>query len=140
VKLDFFIVAEAAFGHEGRLYIHGSLTNVAPPMMPWIHPQLALVLRIEVAPEDEGLDHTIGVRFVDAAGEDVIPGVQVGVPAKGIPERLPDRPVHLHAALTVASVPFQASGPYDFVAEIDGAEAGRERIYVHPAPDATPFA
>ncbi len=135
MKLDYFIVAEAAYGHEGRLFIHGSLTNVAPPTLPWTHPQLALVLRIDVAPEDEGLTHTIVVRLVNAAGDDVAPTVNVEVPPDGIPERQPDRAIHLQAVLTIANVPFEQSGPYDFIAEIDGEEAGQERIFVHPPPE-----
>ena len=138
MRLDFFMVAEAATAVDGQFYIHGgSLTNVAPPELPWVHPQLALVLRVEVDPPDEGLDHIIEIRLRDPTGREPVPALRAPVPAKDIPERLPERSIFVIAALTVAHVPFQRSGGYEFVVDIDGVEAGRERIHVHDPPGAS---
>ena len=127
-----FIVAEAAYASEGKLYIHGgALTNIAPPGFPWMHPQLALVLRLVVVPDDFETEHSIHVALYDDERNEITPSLLVPVLPESMPPMQVNRPMHLNAALTIANVTFERPGFYDFVVSVDGVEVGSERLVVH---------
>lgn len=46
MQVDAFMLAEAARATDGRLFIHGGgLVRIVAPLLPWTHPQIALVAR-----------------------------------------------------------------------------------------------
>jgi len=138
MKLDTFMVAEAASAADGKLFIHGGgLTQVTPPVLPWVHPQLALVARVEVSEGEEAIDHTLTMHFTGPDGEEALPPAEVLLPASDMPERREGRAIYALAVLTLAGVPLDQVGTYRFSIDIDGTEAGWERIHVYE-PGETP--
>jgi Family of unknown function (DUF6941) len=131
VKLDSFMLADAALATDGKLYVHGGgLREITPPGLPWLHPQLAYVLRVEIEDGDETRDHEIRIAMRAPSGEELAPPVIVPILGQGIPPGEPDRATFLHAALTVAHVPFQEAGAHRVEVYFDNEPAKTELLYV----------
>jgi hypothetical protein len=55
MELETILLADAASTAEGKLYVHGGgLTRLTPPMLPWLHPQITVVLIFRTDEADLG--------------------------------------------------------------------------------------
>jgi hypothetical protein len=69
VKLDLFMLADAAKALEHRLYVHGGgVTRIDVAAVPSLQPQLALVARFRIDPEDYERTHRFSLEITDPAG------------------------------------------------------------------------
>lgn len=75
MKLDLFAVAEAAVAVEGKLYIHGAgVTRIDAPILPWTHPQIAIVVRLVVeGSKDYEIEHELALTVCAPDDEPLIP-------------------------------------------------------------------
>lgn len=123
MRLDAFLVADAATAIEGKLYVHGGgITRVTPPMLPWTHPQLALVLRFTIGSADVG-SHKLTIRLVRPDGELVFDATS------NMPVAEPDtidqaEETYANVVLTVGLIQFEAEGVYRFELDLDGDQVG----------------
>ena len=133
MRLDFCIVAEAAHATGGKLYIHGgALSNIAPPALPWLQPQLAFVLRVELEEGEDHEDHEIRLVMCAPSGEQVVPTLGVPLLAEHVPPRTPGRPIFLNMALTVGSIPIHEHGDYRLEVRVDDELVHVEPFFVNP--------
>ena len=129
MRLHFLFLADAATGAEGKLYIHGGgLTEIHPPALPWRHPQIAVVFRLEVEPGDEARDHSLQLRVVGPQDEPVTPIFEMPLSRGEIPSRTGDRPIFVQAAITMAPLPVDKLGDHHVVLVVDGEPVGSERL------------
>jgi hypothetical protein len=139
MRLDFFLLAEAAFGAEGKLYIHGGgLTTITPPRVPWTHPQLAVVIGFVLDEADRERGHELNVRLIDPAGDMVLPDLEASVAETELTQHVDeDQRTVMHVSLTVAGIPMRLAGVYTFEMLLDGERiATRPLRLVAPDPDA----
>jgi hypothetical protein len=120
MELETFLLADAAVVAEGKLFVlGGGISRLAAPSFPWLHPQLAVVLRMRLEPDEISLGRTVSLRMPGPDGSFAIPPAELRVPP-GQSAELPDEVVFLQLALTIAPVPFQAPGTYQFEIAVDG--------------------
>jgi hypothetical protein len=126
MELETFLLADAAAGADGKLYIHGGgLTRITPPMLPWLQPQLALVLIFRADPEELAQPHEFQLTLLDPDGAAAMPAVEDEIaPAEHLAAAVPGEESHLHIVLTLSPVRFTRVGAYRFNVAIDGREAG----------------
>lgn len=110
MHVDFAVLADyALIDQQGKLSVLGIFQHVWVASFPAVHPRTHLVLRVRGRRTEIG-DHSIRIRFVDDAGQELIGGdgtVQFGEPPAGVTE------VEAGAVL-VFDVPLPRDGHYAF--------------------------
>jgi hypothetical protein len=130
MRLDTFLLAEAAAGHEGKLFVHGGgITRIAAPVLPWTHPQLALVIRVAVDDEDREGSHEIGVRIEDPTGAPLAPPFDFPVDVSEVTS-VQGEEAFINLVLTVSPLTFGRDGIHQVSVELDGRPARTLRLPV----------
>src|SRR4051794_152094 len=121
MRFESCMLAEAASGLEGKLYIHGGGgTRITPPSPPWVHPTLSLVVRLPLEPADSAVDHEVTIALLDQTGEALFGPASIPVPSLHAIAPVEDEETYLQLAVTVAPIPFQRAGTYRFEVGLDG--------------------
>lgn len=120
MRLDVCLLAEAAAGYDGKLFVHGGgVTRIVAPIIPWTHPQLALVVRLELEDGDTQQEHELAVQIEDPSGDPIVPratfpiqvGEFLGVEGEG---------AYVNFALTISPLTFGRAGLHRFLIEVNG--------------------
>jgi len=101
---------------EGKLNVMGLFTIINAPALPWVHPQMQLVLQLEAGAAEWDTQKDIRVKLLDA---DANPIIDVGRSVK-VPRGDPGRRVHMNLIMTFANVRLKAEGDYVFAVLIGG--------------------
>ncbi len=121
LRLDFAVLADYALvDQQGKLSVMGIFQHVWVGAFPAVHPRTHLVIRVRGRRTEIGR-HSIRIRFVDEAGEELLGGegnVQFAEPPSGVTE------VEAGAVL-VFDVPLPRAGQYAFEIEIEGGGVTR---------------
>ena len=117
---------------EGKLNLMGVFTVINAPALPWIHPQMKLVLQLEAGPADWDTEKHIEVQLLDADAN------QISAIRGNVKVTRPQVAKHLqlNSIMSINSLKFNAEGDYIFVVRLDG-EIKREiplRLNYVPAP------
>lgn len=120
---------------EGKLNVMGVFSVINAPTLPWVHPQMQLVLELEADPAEWDTQKEIEIKILDVDARLVL---AVRGSTK-IPRGEAGRRVHLHSIMNFANVKFDAAGDYTLAILIAG-ETKKEvplRVnYVPPPPAA----
>ena len=132
MELDSFLLADAASVADGKLYVHGGgITRIAAPELPWVHPQLAIVIRLRLDPDDlQDKGATLQVRLFAPDGSFVVPNADVPLPAGQRTPKAEGEEGFAQVVLTVAPVPFEREGTYLLEVALDGRPIREMRIPV----------
>src|SRR5580692_8838307 len=68
-------LCDSAVDYEGKLCLLGAFDTIVTGMLPAIHPQCSVALRILFRKEEEGF-HTVSVLFVDEDGRSIVPPME----------------------------------------------------------------
>lgn len=123
MRLDTCLLADAATATpDGKLFIHGGgISRITPPVLPWTHPLLAVVLRFELEAGDADRTHELALALVSPKGDQMLsPVPTLEVP----PQRtraVEGEESYLQAALQFATIPFASEGIYTLEVRVDGA-------------------
>jgi hypothetical protein len=114
MELDTFMLADAATGTpDGKLFIHGGgITRITPPIIPWTHPQLAIVARLRMAAEDWDQVHELQLSLLDPGGALITPSAPITIPAPPRPPHAEGEEQYVQLALGIASPTFAVEGLY----------------------------
>lgn len=119
---------------EGKLNVMGLFTIINAPVLPWIHPQMQLVLEFEAGPAEWDTEKKIEIKLLDADGNQVL---AVGGTAR-VPRGERGRRVRINSIMTLGNVRFNAEGDYIFAVLI-GEETKKEvSLRVNFAPPVPP--
>lgn len=133
MKLDWFMLADAAVVADGKYYIHGgAITRITANALPWAHPQLALVQRLVLEPEDVGR-HELAIAVLNPH-DDVIIESKLGFTVDAPQDLLEGEPFTAHLALTLAHFVVVEEGPHRVLIAIDGKRAWQEPFIVKYEP------
>jgi hypothetical protein len=114
------LLADAASAMpDGKLYIHGGgITRLTPTQLPWRHPSLALVLRFQIADEDIGRTHEIGLQVVFPDGEEHAP--IAAMPVKPRRAATEGEENYAQAVIQLANLPVETAGFLRFDVTLNG--------------------
>jgi hypothetical protein len=114
MELDTFMLADAATGTpDGKLFIHGGgITRITPPIIPWTQPQLAIVARLRMGPEDWDQEHELQLSLLDPDGALIMPPAPVTVEAPQRPDAAEGEEHYVQLAIGLASPTFAREGLY----------------------------
>jgi hypothetical protein len=130
MRIDTFMVAEAARASEGRLYIHGGgISRIAAPILPWTHPQLALAVRLEATAEEPAGE--VAFTIIDPSEVVVLPRTVMPLNAMFVPPT--DEPQYANLALTVSPITFHREGPHSITCEVRD-DARTLQVFLEHAP------
>lgn len=119
MNLDAFLLAEAAVTLNGKLYIHGGgITEIEAPLLPWTHPQLAMVIRLSATPQEADEEHELGMVITDPANEVIFPRYPFPVPER--PSASVSDEIFFDLTLTLSPVTFAVAGSHRVVIDLDG--------------------
>ena len=127
MRLGMLMLADNAAAAEGKLYIHGGgISRITPPRLPWAHPMLTLMLRLDADDVDD-LDaaHQIVVAIVDPDGAFIVGPGDLTVERPTPQLLLEGEPLVAYLAVTVAPVTFERAGLHEVQVDVDGASAIR---------------
>jgi hypothetical protein len=120
IRLDLVLLADAASAHAGKLFIHGGgVTRITPPHVPWIHPQLAVVIRLAAEREDFLEPHEVALSLQNPEGGDVLPRTALPVGPVDL-HRVEGEDAYVQLAMTFNHMPLQHEGVYRWQFELDG--------------------
>jgi len=113
--------------------VMGLFGLINAPALPWVHPQMQLVLELEAGPAEWDTQKDIEIKLLDADAKSIL---TVGGSIK-VPSGKGGRRVRIHSIMTFGNVKFDAEGDYIFAILI-GGETKKEiplRVnYVHATP------
>lgn len=118
---------------EGKLNVMGLFTIINAPALPWVHPQMQLVLELEAGPAEWDTQKDVEIKLLDADANQIL-AVRGSVK---VPRGEAGKRVRINSIMTFGNVKFDAEGDYIF-AILVGGETKKEiplRVnYVPPAP------
>lgn len=138
MRLDCFLLADAAAAEGGKLYIHGGgITRLNVASVPLILPQLAVVIRWVAEPEDLLDDHLVEFSLSDPGGGAVIPRTRLPMAiGKGRDLEVADGEERIvQLALGFAGVPFRKFGVYSLMVSLDSVVVRAMTLPVVEVPD-----
>ncbi|HKZ51089.1 MAG TPA: hypothetical protein VJ256_04960 [Dehalococcoidia bacterium] len=119
---------------EGKLNIMGVFDIINPPMLPYHHPQMYLVISYDASSTEAGQDKNARVVLLDADGRQMLAlEQQIRVSQ---PER-PGMRVQLNQIVGLAGVRFAKAGDYQFSILVSGEEKGTVPFHVNGPPGPT---
>jgi hypothetical protein len=95
---------------EGKLNVMGVFSQINAPVLPWVHPQMQLVLQLEAGPAEWGKDKRLEIKLLEQDGRHIL---SIGADLK-VPRGQSGRPVQLQSIMSFVNVPFEAEGDYCF--------------------------
>ena len=122
------LLADAANATETKkLNVLGIFSNINPPLLPYRHPSMTLVLKFEVDPVEADTDKTIQVVLVDPDGRELNRlEIQARLPK---PENA-GAPMELLLNLGMNGVFLERAGPHAFVILVNGETKKRVPLNV----------
>lgn len=119
---------------EGKLNVMGLFTIINAPRLPWVHPQMQVVLQLEAGAAEWETQKDIQVKLLDADANSLL-DVRGSVK---IPRGEAGRRVHVNSIMTFANVKFQTEGDYVFAILIGGETKKELPLRVMHVPKAPP--
>ena len=119
---------------EGKLNVMGLFTIINAPALPWIHPQMQLVLELEAGPAEWDMQKDIEIKLLDADAKTIL-AVQGGL---RVPKGEAGKRVRINSIMTLGNITFNAQGDYTFVILIGGDTKKEIPLRVNYAPQPPP--
>jgi hypothetical protein len=121
LRFDAFLLANAAVSERGKLYIHGGgITQILAPVLPWTHPQIALVVRIAISHDELSVPMEITIKITDPKGETTLPPHEIQLSPPPMPKSFPEGYIDLTA--TFSPVTFWTDGQHSISAKVGDLE------------------
>jgi len=119
---------------EGKLNVMGLFTIINAAALPWVHPQMQLVLELEAGPAEWDTQKNIEIKLMDQDANTVL---AIGGSVK-VPRGEPGRRVHVNSIMTFGNVKFDAEGDYIFSILIGGETKKETPLRVNFVPRPPP--
>lgn len=101
---------------DGKLNLMGVSNTINARTLPWVNPQIQVVLQFEVGPADWETEKGIEVTLLDADGNRVSAmqgNVKIARPKVA-------RPFHINWVTSINNLKFSNEGDYVFIVRVDG--------------------
>jgi hypothetical protein len=118
VEIKLALLADAAnLSREGKLNILGAFTSIYAPEVPARHPEMQLVLNMDVSPAEAGQEKKIDIKLLGEDGENIgeVSGIFM------MPKlRKPGRKMQVGLILPLRDTVFPKEGSYQIAVVVDG--------------------
>jgi hypothetical protein len=134
MKVETFVLCDAATDCVGKLNILGTFDSIHARQTPAVHPQCAVAIRLRFDRSERG-DHKVRVNMIDADGGLVIPSLDAMLQV-GIPDRASSCAINM--VLNLHSLRFNRYGEYSIDLQVDSEQVASLPLFVWqmPAPPA----
>ena len=131
MDVKFGVLADYAnVTREGKLNVMGMFSVINAPSVPWVHPQMQLVLELEAGPAEWDTQKDIEVKLLDQDGKQIL---SVHAIAK-VPRGQSGRPVSVSSIVGFGNVRFDAEGDYAFHILVGGETKKEVKLRVNLRP------
>lgn len=133
MQLAFAFFADAAqVGADGKFTIMGGdFDTIFALSFPALHPNLAVVLRLNLSPNEVGIEHRLRIVLTGPLGSSVIPAPLTGTFTSQIPaDHKAGRAIRAAFVVNVANLVFQTEGTYRFRITVDDKTLGELQLHV----------
>ncbi len=127
MKIETFVVCDAAANYHGRLSILGAFDIIFSEKIPCVYSQCAVALRLRFSQIEEG-DHKIRIDIVDEDGKPVIKHIDGGVKVRF--DKYPYNSMVLNIVLNIQNLKIEKYGEYAIDLAIDGKQEASLPIFV----------
>lgn len=133
MEVSLALLADAANATENhKLNVLGIFGVINPPVLPYRHPSMTLVLKFEVDPVEANTEKTIEVVLVDPDGRELN---RIAIQSRLPNPPAPGVPIELAMNLGLNGVQFTRPGPHAFVILVNGETKKRVPMVVtNPVP------
>jgi hypothetical protein len=101
----------ANVSQDGKLNIMGIFQEINPPALPFVLPQMYLVLSLTAGPAEVGLARTIRIPLLYSDGQEILSlEAQMRIPSS----RRPGSRANINEAIGLAGLTFPQAGDYAF--------------------------
>jgi len=131
MKLEVFVICDAATDDRGKLNLLGTFDTIWARTMPAVHPQCAVALRLRFTQIEEG-SHTLKINVINQDGRQVVPpleakvGVRFGESGRSSTAR--------NMILTIQGMKLDEYGEYSIDLAIDGRQEASVPLFVKQPP------
>lgn len=115
---------------EGKLNVMGVFSIINAPVLPWVHPQMQLVLEFEAGAAEWDTQKEIEIKLIDIDARPLI-GIKSSIK---VPRGEPGRRVRVNSIITLANVKFDRQGDYEFAILVGGETKKNISLIVNYIP------
>ena len=119
---------------EGKLNVMGLFSVINARALPWVHPQMQLVLELEAGPAEWDTQKDIEIKLLDADAKLIFAVCGSAKVSRGEPGKR----VRINSSMTFNNVTFNAAGDYVFAVLIGGDTKKEISLTVNYVPLAPP--
>jgi len=123
VACDYAIRSE-----NGKLNIMGVFKDLLPPVLPFVLPQMYLVVEYEASAAEVGQQKVIQTTLLEEDGSQVL-NIEVGTVVQ--PPARPGTPTYMNSIFGLPQIVFNNPGDYAFHILVGGEEKTRVPLHVH---------
>ena len=127
MKVELFVLCDAATDYHGKLNILGTFDAIWAKQIPAAHPQCAIALKVRFSRIEEG-DHKVRINIVDEDGKAAVPSLEAGVNV-----RFGEAPssISINMIFNIQNLKINNYGEYSIDLAIDGRHEVSLPLYVH---------
>lgn len=130
MKVEMFVLCDAATEHMGKLNLLGTFDSIHARQVPAAHPFCAVAMRLRFERSERG-DHRIRVNLIDADGQLVIPSLDANLQVR-FAEEAPSFAMNL--ILNLQGIRFVRFGEYSIDLIADGQPVASLPLFVRQMP------
>ena len=130
MNIQVAVLCDAATDDNGKLNLLGAFDTIYTQLLPAVHPQCSIALRVSFGNQDEG-EHVLRMMFVDADGKSIMPGIDIPVQVV-LPED-----AHFgtrNFIVNIQQLKFEEPGLYSIDIALDGNSQGSIPLLVKRTP------
>jgi hypothetical protein len=132
LKVELFVLCDAATDYQGKLNLLGTFDSIWAKQMPAIHPQCAVALRIRFLKVEEG-EHKVKISIVDGDGKAVVRPIEAGVNIQFKNTLLTSMATNM--ILNLQGLNFPVYGEYSIDLAVNGRHELSLPLYVNKIPE-----
>lgn len=131
MKIELFVLCDAATDYHGKLNILGTFDSIWSSRMPVVHPQCSVALRLRFNRIEDG-EHSIKINIVDEDGVSVIPSLEAGL--KVDLSRSADKSTATNMILNIQGLKVEKYGEYSVDLAVDNRHEGSLPLFFKEPP------
>ena len=130
MKIEAFLLCDAATDYQGKLNVLGAFDTIFSRKVPIVHPACAVAARIRFDYIEQGA-HKIKINVINQDGKAVIPGLDGNLSVAGAGE---GGSTAVNLVLNIHGLKLESYGEYRIDLAVDGRQEGSLPLYVRSAP------
>lgn len=119
---------------EGKLNVMGLFTAINAPVLPWIHPQMQLIIEFEASPAEWNSHKEIEIKLLDVDAKQLL-SIKANLT---VPKGKSGKRSQINSIMAFGNVRFESEGDYVFAIMIGGDVKKELPFSVTYAPPSSP--